>query len=30
VSAQARAALAVGEADKTMVPELSGLEESIK
>lgn len=30
VSAQARAALAVGEADKTMVPEFSDLEESIK
>jgi CIC family chloride channel protein len=30
VSAQARAALAAGEVDKTMVPEFSGLEESIK
>ena len=30
VSAQARVALAAGEADKTMIPELSSLEESIK
>jgi len=30
VRAQARAALAAGEVDKTMVPEFSGLEESIK
>jgi CBS domain-containing protein len=30
VGAQARAALAAGEADKTMIPEFSDLEESIK